>query len=1170
MRKLLTVALFTVAFQSASFPVWSQNRDQIVGTIFGLILNEAIKNGGSGNTGQPSADGNANAPRAVEGPQQPSMSLADRMAVQRALAAAGLYAGEIDGAIGPASRSAITAWQTSVGAVGSGYLTPDQADSLIAMAPAEVETSAPSFPTQMAAAPADPALIDTALAGPDVLIEVANGTTSREMRTRLYREFLLRYVFAVQERADDPEFIGRVLSRSARINAFADPRVAQWSEQASSGTEFERQKAQDAFALFLFEQMTDTPLSFVVLKRIPFPEYDFDRGRFPLDLRGIFGLNDPTYFGPGEGLNVLASPGRWANVSSVAMPEAEAEVFAKTVQAANGFADVVMRVTLSNFRQNAEGSVVSDLTVDSVSLHEPGDLQADIIGPTLLVVPDPQNADGAGTVSDLGAAKDAVESWARLGAPVADGRLVIPTENWEAQKLFEPALDYLALSESPDRSLSMSEIAYYGTLFLSEEEQLALFGGNLRDGQYGFSINEDEFALAEIRKRFEATYGPALRARAPQLPVPARLVLPVALGDYDFDREVFPVMIGRDSNPYADTSTKPFTLELTPQPDFRTLEMDIALTKFDLEMPVEQAKAMNARLKSDVRIMPGMRYDIYLAFDLTLDKVQAVTSSNDYGLMAGGAFRQSDTALKFKSSVSRVVIYEDAALTRPIQDLTLDRLERGDGISADAGGSVMPVGEFGSQTGMAAFALSKGADPTVLTENAEYAASATGADEFTRPEIVEELVAMVRSTPVPETTIFFQAQVMLGEYIDGAFPITNVQYFRQDSTSASGYMLPSDTANIVVDNIDGIKRLPLARDAARTLAKEVPSRTFKALLEVRLKNASVETTQDSSGRRRYLIDATAIAMHLARPGDETQRQAMVLPEALIEEAASSSDNVDEASEPDAPTAAAPEAQAVARETEVAPTTPEAQLKVFDVVGLRLGMSLDEAKAAIGAHMSVARVLEWRSESVPPNTVGEMVRLYINDSGNEFIMVNYGPVALTPSVTAVSRNLFLPVGAVSDGDLANQLMTKYGEPEPGAGWQWSKTPRLYGCADGGAQYTLSWVGAPLIEGAAMEVSPIDPMRASTDPDYAAEVLVLARSSNLMYGLGASGGADVACEQTVRSEIVRSWATHVTNPPIDGAVSDLFVTRLIDQKVMRQRMEEAMAIDREKTPKVEIKL
>jgi hypothetical protein len=383
-------------------------------------------------------------------------------------------------------------------------------------------------------------------------------------------------------------------------------------------------------------------------------------------------------------------------------------------------------------------------------------------------------------------------------------------------------------------------------------------------------------------------------------------------------------------------------------------------------------------------------------------------------------------------------------------------------------------------------------------------------------------------------------------------------------------MLPSDTANIVVDNIDGIKRLPLARDAARTLAKEVPSRTFKALLEVRLNNAGVETTQDSSGRRRYLIDATAIAMHLARPGDETQRQAMVLPEALIEEAASSSDNVDEASEPDAPTAAAPEAQAVARETEVAPTTPEAQLKVFDVVGLRLGMSLDEAKAAIGAHMSVARVLEWRSESVPPNTVGEMVRLYINDSGNEFIMVNYGPVALTPSVTAVSRNLFLPVGAVSDGDLANQLMTKYGEPEPGAGWQWSKTPRLYGCADGGAQYTLSWVGATLIEGAAMEVSPIDPMRASTDPAYAAEVLVLARSSNLMYGLGASGGADVACEQTVRSEIVRSWATHVTNPPIDGAVSDLFVTRLIDQKVMRQRMEEAMAIDREKTPKVEIKL
>lgn len=1170
MKKFLSVALFTAALQPAPFPAWAQNNDQMVGTIFGLILNEAMRNGGSGNAGQPSAGGNANAPRAVEGSQQPKMDLADRMAVQRALAAAGLYAGEIDGAIGPASRSAIAAWQASVGAVGSGYLTRDQADSLIAMAPAAAEPAAPSFSSQMVAAAADPAMVDEALAGPDVLIEVANGTTSREMRTRLYRAFLLRHIFAVPERVDDAEFIGRVLARSAKTDAFADPRVAQWSEQASAGTEFERQEAHDAFALFLFDQMTDAPLSFAILKRIPFPDYDFDKGRFPLDLRGIFGLSDPKYFGPGDGLSVLASPGRWANVSSVAMPEAEAEIFAKKVQAANGFVDVVMRVTLSKFRQNAEGSVVSDLSVDTVSLHETGDLGADVIGPTLLVVPDPQNSGSDGTVSDLGAAKDAVESWARLGAPTADGRLLIPKENWEAQKLLEPALEYVALAQSPDRSLSMSEIAYYGTLFLNEEEQLALFGGNLRDGQYGFSINEDEFALAEIRKRFETTYGPALRARSPQLPVAARLVLPVALGDYDFDREVFPVMIGRDDNPYDDPSVKPFVIELTAQPEFRTLETDIALAKFDIEMPVDQAKAMNARMKSDVRIMPGMRHDIYLAFELTLDTVQAVTSSNDYGLMAGGAFRQSDTALKFKASVSRVVIYEDAALTRPIQDLTLNRLEQDDSVSADAAGSMMPVGEFGSQTAMVAYALSQGADPAVLTENAEFAASSTGADEFTRPEIVEELVSMVRAAPVPETTVFFEAQVTLGEYADGAFPITNIQYFRRDSTSASGYMLPGDTANIVVGNIDGIKRLPMARDAARTMAKVVPSRTFKAVLEVRLNKASIETTQDSNGRQRYRIDATAIAMHLARPGDETQRQAIIVPEAPIEEAASSPSDVADAAEPDTPTASAAEAQAAVAEVEVAPTTPEAPSKAFDVVGLTLGMSLDDAKAAIDAHMSVARVLEWRSESVPPNMIGEMVRLYINDSGDEFIMVNYGPVALTPSVTAVSRNLFLPSGAVSDGDLAKQLMTKYGEPEPGTGWQWSKTPRLFGCADGGAQYTLSWVGAPLIEGAAMELSPIDPMRASTDPDYAAEVLVLARSSNLMYGLGASPGADSACEQTVRSEIVRSWATHVTNPPIDGAVSDLFVTRLMDQKVMRQKMEEAMAVEKSKAPKVEIKL
>lgn len=1164
MKKFILAALSLAALQSVSTPVWSQNKDQIAGAIFGFILNEAMRNGGAGNSGQTAPGGTA--PRAVEGPQQPSMDVAERMAVQRALAAAGLYNGAIDGAIGPASRSAIAAWQSSVGADGSGYLTRDQADSLIAMAPPSLDPAAPGTPMLPAVATADPATIDQALTGPDLLIDAENSAITREMRARLYREFLLRYLSAVPERADDAAFIGTVLFNSARNNAFADPRVAEWSEQASRGTEFERQKAHEAFTLFLFDQASNAPLSLVTVKRIHFPEYDFNKGRFPLDLAKIFNLGDPTYFGPGAGITILATPGRWAEVSSLTVPEAEAEILASKVHAANGFVDVVMRMTFSNFRQNADGFAVSDLSVETVSLHDTANLSANIIGPTLLVVPDPAQATSGATVSDLGPARDAVESWSRLGAVVAGERLVIPALNYQAQQLLEPALDYLALLNSPDSTLSMSEIAYYGTSFLTEEEQRTLFGGNLDDGQYGYSISNDEFALAEIRGRFETTFGPALRARAPKLPVAARLVLPVRLGNYDFDRQVFPVRLAQSSNPYDDEAeqVRPFVLDLTAQPDFRKLRMDVALGKAEIAMPVDEAKALNARLKSEVGAMPDLEQTIFLAFDLTLDSVQAKTSSTDYGLMAGRGQRQSDTTLSFQSSVSQAMFYEDAALTRPIREMPLKRLEPRPG---EVAGSAMPDGEFPTQTSLVAYALGKGANPSILTENANRSAGGSGADEFTRPEIADELVAMAKETPAPGEAVLFPAKVSLGQYGSGGFPITDIQVFRHDTASPSGYSLPGDTAQIRVTNIDAMKHLPMERDAARALAAAYPSRSFEAALELRLETVSEEITGDSDGRRRYVIDATAIALHLADPDDKTRRLAVVEPQAATQEAPAPAP----APAPVEDTAAAaPEAPPATPEPAAAAPAPQAPEITFDIVGLTLGMTLEDAAAAIKQHMTVARVLEWRSETVPPNSVGEMVRLYINDAGNEFIIVNYGPVALTPTVMAISRNLFLPVGVVSDGDLAKQLIGKYGDPEPGAGWQFSESPRLYGCADGGAQYTLSWVGAPLIEGTAMATSPIDPTRAATDPAYAAEVLVLARSSNLIYSLGASTGAEAGCKETVRAEIMRNWATHVTNPPLDGAVSDLLVTRLMDQNAMRRKMEEAMKAEQAKAPKVEIKL
>ncbi len=57
-------------------------------------------------------------------PEETPLSLEDRQAAQRGLAALGFYGGPIDGDLGRGSRKALRAWQRSVGRTADGYLTP--------------------------------------------------------------------------------------------------------------------------------------------------------------------------------------------------------------------------------------------------------------------------------------------------------------------------------------------------------------------------------------------------------------------------------------------------------------------------------------------------------------------------------------------------------------------------------------------------------------------------------------------------------------------------------------------------------------------------------------------------------------------------------------------------------------------------------------------------------------------------------------------------------------------------------------------------------------------------------------------------------------------------------------------------------------------------------------
>ncbi len=67
-------------------------------------------------------------------PQEVSLSLADRMTAQRALAALGFSPGNPDGVVGAGTRAALRAWQKSRGLVADGYLSPEMVARLKAEA----------------------------------------------------------------------------------------------------------------------------------------------------------------------------------------------------------------------------------------------------------------------------------------------------------------------------------------------------------------------------------------------------------------------------------------------------------------------------------------------------------------------------------------------------------------------------------------------------------------------------------------------------------------------------------------------------------------------------------------------------------------------------------------------------------------------------------------------------------------------------------------------------------------------------------------------------------------------------------------------------------------------------------------------------------------------------
>lgn len=121
-----------------------------------------------------------------------------------------------------------------------------------------------------------------------------------------------------------------------------------------------------------------------------------------------------------------------------------------------------------------------------------------------------------------------------------------------------------------------------------------------------------------------------------------------------------------------------------------------------------------------------------------------------------------------------------------------------------------------------------------------------------------------------------------------------------------------------------------------------------------------------------------------------------------------------------------------KDFKAAQASAQAKVKELDVIGIKLGMTLEEAESIIRKHMDVGRVLEGKrlydgslkSSRIIPATSG---KLFVSKDEREIIAILDEPPAVSGKVLAAWRRVYIPAGTLLPAEALAGLKEKYGDP-----------------------------------------------------------------------------------------------------------------------------------------------
>ncbi|MEZ5810096.1 MAG: peptidoglycan-binding domain-containing protein [Rhizobiaceae bacterium] len=312
--------------------------------------------------------------------------------------------------------------------------------------------------------------------------------------------------------------------------------------------------------------------------------------------------------------------------------------------------------------------LLTDATMDGVALVLYPGHNSEITEPNVLYRWDVASGSAAPAVAGLSAAEFA--GWA--GIRMVGGNLaVFENDSYSDYRDggWRHFFDMGQLSANPDMLADDTAALFFGDMVLSNREKAfasqgkELFGGNRsepghRNGRNAFN----EFEFPEVMQAFRDEYADKIKAHIPAWPLPVVHVTQVSLGDYDHGAGAFPLIFSNDRDRTGISSLNGAALRQA-RGKWRPERVETGLRSLPdrLEMAPDQARKL-VEILATRKKMNNKRAVFIAAFsDARKPEPGIVRTGN----------RKGERALLFEMTPKRLALFADSGLRQLIREFEI-------------------------------------------------------------------------------------------------------------------------------------------------------------------------------------------------------------------------------------------------------------------------------------------------------------------------------------------------------------------------------------------------------------------------------------------------------------------------------------------------------------------